>query len=273
MTAQPPQGNGSHILATDLDGTLIPLEGNRRNREDLQVLTTQLRLRNVTLVFVTGRHLDSVSAAIDEFRLPQPDWIICDVGTSLFRRAHTGTWEPVDAYWQHQDEIVRALPISALREQLKPIEGLRLQEQEKQGRFKLSFYANAANLDSLVHQIQQELDHSAAPYSIVHSVDPFNGDGLIDLLPATVSKAHALSWWVNHTGRNPEDIVFAGDSGNDLAALTAGYRAILVGNADRELAQQVQAAHSQAGWADRLYLAHGQATSGVLEGCRNFGLT
>jgi len=272
MTAQPSQGNGSHILATDLDGTLIPLEGNQQNRDDLEALTAQLRLRHVTLIFVTGRHLDSVRAAIDEFRLPQPDWIICDVGTSLFRRCDPETFEPVDAYRQHQDEIVRALPINALREQLKSIEGLRLQEQEKQGRFKLSFYADAANLDSLVSQIQQDLDRSTAPYSIVHSVDPFNGDGLIDLLPATVSKAHALSWWVEYTGRNPEDIVFAGDSGNDLAALTAGYQAILVGNADRKLAQQVQAAHSHADWLDRLYLAHAQATSGLLEGCRNFGL-
>ena len=272
MAALPHEGDRRRVLATDLDGTLIPQEGNRQNREDLQVLTSQLHLCNVTLVFVTGRHLDSVRAAIDESHLPQPDWIICDVGTSLFRRCDAEAFEPVEAYWQHQDEIVRSMPISSLRDRLASIEELRLQEQEKQGRFKLSFYADATNLESLVRRIQQDLDRTGSPYSIVHSVDPFNGDGLIDLLPADVSKAHALSWWVDHTGRNPDDIVFAGDSGNDLAALTAGYRAILVNNADRELAQHVQAAHSHAGWTDRLCLAHGEATSGVLEGCRRFGL-
>ena len=69
-----------------------------------------------------------------------------------------------------------------------------------------------------------------------------------------------------------ESIVFAGDSGNDLAALTAGYRAILVGNADRSLAHQALQAHQQSNWSDRLYLAREKATSGVLEGCRWFGL-
>ena len=132
-------------------------------------------------------------------------------------------------------------------------------KQEKQGRFKLSFYAHAADLAQLVSRIQRDLDQAAAPYSIIHSVDPFNGDGLIDLLPAGVSKAHALSWWTKHTGRSPEDIVFAGDSGNDLAALTAGYRAIVVGNADRELAEQVRTAHQKAGWKNRLYVASGRS--------------
>ena len=77
---------------------------------------------------------------------------------------------------------------------------------------------------------------------------------------------------VQHAGVKPESLVFAGDSGNDLAALIAGYRTIVVANADRRLAQQVQDAHRAAGWKDRLHLARGRATSGVLEGCRRFEL-
>lgn len=270
MSVQPPEGTGRRVLATDLDGTLIPLEENRQNQDDLQILATQLIQREVPLLFVTGRHLDSVIEAINEFHLPQPGWIICDVGTSLFARGVSGGFEPVTAYWRHQDEIITSMPIPALRDLLRPIKGLRLQEQAKQGRFKLSFYANAADLGQLVTRIQRDLDQAGAPYSIVHSVDPFNGDGLIDLLPAGVSKAHALSWWTRHTGRSLDDIVYAGDSGNDLAALTAGYRAILVGNADRDLAERIQTAHQKAGWKNRLYVAGGEATSGVLEGCHKF---
>ena len=111
------------------------------------------------------------------------------------------------------------------------------------------------------------------PYSVVQSVDPFTGSGLIDLLPKGVSKAYALAWWSQHVGLNSTAIVCAGDTGNDLAALTAGYRAIVVGNAERSLAKQVQEVHQRAGWSDRLYLARKPATSGVLEGCRWFGLT
>lgn len=269
---RPANEAGLHILATDLDGTFIPLPGESRNRTDLEHLTRQFEDRGITLIFVTGRHFDLTMKAIAESELPQPDWLICDVGTSIFHRQPGGYFLAVDSYQQHQDQIIASLPISDLRQHLHAVSGLRLQESEKQGRFKLSYYADAAQLNDTVDRIQDVLDQVQAPYSIVHSVDPFTGDGLVDLLPADVSKAYALAWWVEHTGLNREAIVFAGDSGNDLAALTAGYRAILVGNADRSLAKRVFQAHQESGWTNHLYLAEGKATSGVLEGCRWFGL-
>ncbi len=260
------------VLATDLDGTLIPLPGDARNQADLRSLANQLTRQRITLVFVTGRHFESVATAITDFQLPRPHWIICDVGTSIFRRTMTGEFEPVASYQQHQEAITSEMPIGALRQRLGSIDGLRLQQQEKQGRFKLSYYADAPRLADLVDQIQTILDQADSPYSIVHSVDPFNGDGLIDLLPKGVSKAHALGWWTDHVGAAHQSIVFAGDSGNDLAAMTAGYRTIVVGNADRSLAADVISAHQTAGWTDRLHLSSGYATSGVLEGCqRLFG--
>lgn len=262
----------AQILATDLDGTFIPLNNDPQNIADLQLLTTEFQNRNVSVVFVTGRHFASVMQAIGEFELPAPQWIICDVGTSIFQRHPSGEFTPVAAYQDYQDQIIASMPIEVLREQLQSISGLRLQEAEKQGRFKLSFYTDASQLEAQVDQVQHILDQTNAPYSIIHSVDPFNGDGLIDLLPATVSKALALEWWHQENQLDPASTVFSGDSGNDLAALTAGYRTILVGNADRSLAQRVYTLHRQSGWEDRLYLASGTATSAVLEGCRWYGL-
>lgn len=272
QTKRPVVASQGHILATDLDGTFIPLDDNAQNCSDLRILTSQFEAHGNSIIFVTGRHFESVTQAILEFQLPQPDWIICDVGTSIFQRQNSGTFTPVTAYQDYQDQIITSMPLESLRERLQNTSGLRMQEQEKQGRFKLSFYADASQLDELVDLIQQILNESDAPYSIIHSVDPFNGDGLIDLLPATVSKAHALKWWSDTFELNPKDIVFAGDSGNDFTALTAGYRTILVGNADRSLSQRVYNYHRELGWNNRLYLAHGMATSGVLEGCRWFGL-
>ncbi len=272
QSSEPAVASHGHVLATDLDGTFIPLNGDIQNQSDLQILRDQFERHDISLIFVTGRHFASVAQAINDFHLPLPQWIICDVGTSIFHRQDSGELTPVTAYQDYQDRIIKSMPLAALRERLQDIPGLRLQEQEKQGRFKLSFYAEASQLDRLVNVIQDDLDQSTAPYSIIHSVDPFNGDGLIDLLPATVSKAHALKWWSQKYNLNPGDIVFAGDSGNDLAALTAGYRTILVGNAHRTLARQVFDRHKESGWKNLLYLADGKATSGVLEGCRWFGL-
>lgn len=261
-----------HVLATDLDGTFIPLAGNAQNRSDLQTLTSQFADHEISLVFVTGRHFESVIQAITDFQLPEPEWIICDVGTSIYQRQSSGEFTPVTAYQDYQNQIIATRPLNALRERLQEIPGLRLQEEEKQGPFKLSFYVDATQLENFVKHIQSDLDETDAPYSIIHSVDPFNNDGLIDILPATISKAHALEWWFAAYNLNSEDIVFSGDSGNDLAALTAGYRTILVGNASRTLAQRVYQMHQESDWKDRLYLAQNTATSGVLEGCRWFGL-
>lgn len=253
------------VLATDLDGTLIPLEDHDQNRRDLAVLVDRLQDDDVALVFVTGRHYQSVIDAIEQFQLPMPGWIICDVGTSIYQFTDNG-FQLAEPYQLHQEEIVAAMPIDLLRENIAAVRGLRLQEPVKQGRFKLSFYADAADLDLLVAKVQNRLHATAAPYSIIHSIDPFNGDGLIDLLPTAVSKAHAIAWWAKHLGLSDDAIVFAGDSGNDLAALTAGYRAIIVGNADQELVQRASQAHRNANHIERLFVASQPATSGVLEG-------
>lgn len=258
------------VLATDLDGTLIPHSSDQQNLEDLRTLTAQLKRDRVMLVYVTGRHFQSVLQAMGEFHLPTPEWVICDVGTSIFQRHESGEFSLLEAYQQHQEQILTSMPIQVLRRQLESIETLRLQPEGNQGQFKLSFYVQADQLDRLARHVQAQLDRTNAPYSIVASVDPFTGAGLIDLLPSTVSKAHALRWWAEHTKLSEESIVFAGDSGNDWEAFTAGYRTIVVGNADHRLAQRVHAAHQDAGWRNRLCLARGSATSGLLEGCRRF---
>jgi hydroxymethylpyrimidine pyrophosphatase-like HAD family hydrolase len=90
------------------------------------------------------------------------------------------------------------------------------------------------------------------------------------LLPAGVSKASALQWWCRERNLSQESVVFAGDSGNDLAAFVAGYQTVIVGNASGLIVQKVREAHHEAGWANRLLCAEGHATSGVLEGLRHF---
>ncbi|GIX01021.1 MAG: hypothetical protein KatS3mg111_4353 [Pirellulaceae bacterium] len=259
------------ILATDLDGTLIPLPHNAQNHADLKRLHEELPVHGIEPVYVTGRHLESVLRAIEEYGLPQPDWIVCDVGTSIYRRQPQGTYEKDSAYRHFLQNRIVAMSVEALRESLGGFGELQLQEAEKQGEFKLSYYAPSAALHELVQRLHNHLISVDAPFSMVHSVDPFNGRGLIDFLPQGISKAAAVQWWVEARGVAPEKVVFAGDSGNDLAALTAGYRSIVVANAPATLVEAVRRAHRRAGWEDRLFVADQPATSGVRQGCIHFG--
>lgn len=258
------------VLATDLDGTLIPMKDRPENIADLERLKTFIEQHELEIVFVTGRPFESVVGAIKDYDLPATNWIICDVGTSIYSRTDSGDYQLVESYSDHLGQIVASMEQSELRQRLEAIEGLRVQEPDKLGRFKLSYYTDASQLNVLIPDLEKRLEQWAAPWSIVGSVDPFNGDGLIDFLPREVSKAHALLWWAKFTKHAPQSIIFAGDSGNDIAALISGFKSIVVGNASPEVVAATRRAHQAAGWKDRLFVAGEQATSGVLEGCRQY---
>lgn len=264
--------SGDNILACDLDGTLIPLEENPDQIRDLQKLGQLLQEKNVPLIYVTGRHLESVEEARKHFQLPPPSNIICDVGSTICERTEGGRLEPMRAYQEYQKEIVADHPREWLVEKCERFDGLRMQEDFKQGPFKLSYYADQRELPELEKRLREMLNDGDIAWNLICSVDPFNGDGLVDFLPKGVSKAHALQWWAEFEGIPEERIVFAGDSGNDFAAFVAGFRAILVQNTAPEIVEKVAEEHRRLGFEGRMYYAKLPASSGVLEGCRKFGI-
>lgn len=271
------------VLATDLDGTFIPLPGDSAAQLALEQIRGQLSRDAFPLLFVTGRHLVYVLEAIEDDRLPQPDWILCDVGTSLYERvpsnenpvgettANVADYRLCEAFATCLDEIVGEVDVEQVRSEVAELPGFRLQENFKQKRHKLSYYAAVDTLEDHHVVVEKYLAANSLPYSVISSIDPFNHDGLIDLLPLNVSKAFALNWWCQEHGYRDDEIVFCGDSGNDYAALVAGYLTVVVANADRRLAARVFQAHADRNWNDRLLLATRSSTAGVLEGLRWFG--
>lgn len=253
-----------------MDGTFIPLSGNQDNVNDLAVLCEELKRHSIDLMYVTGRDYQLVQAAISEYALPAPNWLICDVGASIYRVDEVGNHVLLAEYQHHLRQRVGSADVDSVDCLVGAIAGLRKQEQSKQGEFKLSYYVDASKLSEKTAEIKAVVHQAGFPYDLIASVDPFSGVGLIDLLPKSVSKAYAIRWWATQTQCDNESIAFAGDSGNDLAALTAGYRSIVVSNASIELATEVRDSHAMSGWTDRLHVASKPATSGVLEGVRHF---
>ncbi|MCC9658509.1 HAD-IIB family hydrolase [Rhodopirellula halodulae] len=260
------------VLATDLDGTFLPLDGDEVAVEAMSQIRKHLEANDVPLVFVTGRHFDSVRDAMGEFDLPTPQWILCDVGVSIYRLTDEGDFVRESAYEAILDEVLGDVDVETHRHAIAELDDFTLQESFKQGRHKWSYYVPAEKLEACHDAVAAYLKLHELPCSIVSSIDPFNNDGLVDVLPQGASKAFALHWWCEQHQLEPEQIVFCGDSGNDTAALIAGYRAVVVGNADRKIARNVWDAHVAHGWPDRLKLATATSTGGVLEGARWFGL-
>jgi len=127
-------------------------------------------------------------------------------------------------------------------------------------------------VSALVETVNGILERERLPFECMGSLDPFLNCGLLDVLPKGVSKAYALLWLSTHADFKPDEVVFSGDSGNDYAALVSGFRAIVVANASEGLADRVEESLTKRNLVDRLYRANGKATSGVLEGCRFYGL-
>ncbi|MCA9038260.1 MAG: HAD-IIB family hydrolase, partial [Planctomycetaceae bacterium] len=225
-------------LATDLDGTLIPLADRKENIDDLKKLCALLHRHQMDLIFVTGRHFESVMAAIDQHQLPRPECMLCDVGTTFWRRSPSG-YEIDSVYTERLRQIASDMDQQQVAAAAAAIGSLKLQEREKQGMFKLSFYLDSSTLDVSVNRLKAKIQQGRLPFDLVASVDPFNGVGLLDILPKGVSKAFGLHWWCEQTGLRHDQLIFAGDSGNDRAALASSHKAIVVANAPRTMAEEI----------------------------------
>jgi len=260
------------LLCTDLDRTLIP---NGKQPESPQAMERFKRLVNceeVTIVYVTGRHRALIEQAIAEFDLPQPDFAIADVGTTIYRIDSSGwrQWDEWDAQiapdWQGltHDELCRLLSV---------FPALRLQEKEKQNRHKLSFYVTLdTDTKRLLDEMDARLKYSDIKANLIWSVDEKAGLGLLDVLPASANKLHAIRFMMQQQGFFHENTVFAGDSGNDLDVLLSDIPAVLVANADAEVKRLAANAHK-----DTLYIAgggylgmNGNYSAGILEGVAHF---
>jgi hydroxymethylpyrimidine pyrophosphatase-like HAD family hydrolase len=77
------------VLATDLDGT--PLAGTQVARRRIRELFSRA-MPGAKLVYVTGRGVESIIPLLSDSRLPQPDFIIADVGATVVH----GDLSPVD---------------------------------------------------------------------------------------------------------------------------------------------------------------------------------
>lgn len=278
-----PKIPGRAVLATDLDGTLIPLYRNAcsdsghdaKSAKDAQLQALEhLRLmveeKKLEIVFVTGRHQSSAIEVIKQESLPTPQWIICDVGTTLLRRDSLRGYSIDLQYVNHLKEVTQGLGAQSLSSRMTLFNDLILQEPEKQGEYKLSFYCSKESAEPLAVVVSEKLEEWEVPYEVTWSIDVDEPRGMIDLLPKSIHKGYAVSWWARLAGYSADEIIYAGDSGNDLAAFKSGFHSIVVANASETVVSEARAHHRETGTLHRLHCATKPGTQGVLEGVQQF---
>ena len=265
------------LICTDLDRTLLP---NGAAPESVGARSTFAELVDqpeITLAYVSGRHLALVEQAVEQYGLPRPTWIIGDVGSSIYGK-YLQTWTLLSQWSLHISSDWQGLSAAKLFDIMPRISSLVLQPEDKQNTHKLSFFIPlGSNLPELTSNINNCLAGHNIAANLIYSIDEKASTGLLDVLPARAGKLPAIEFLMRMQGLTAEQMLFAGDSGNDLSVLTSELPAVLVANAHADVATQAMEAATQNGTTKRLHLAqggylgmNGNYSAGILEGIRHF---
>jgi hypothetical protein len=264
------------ILATDLDRTLLPNGHWKADNQAIELFNRLTEQQDVLVVYVTGRNLNLTEQAIAQYGVRHPDILCGDVGTSI-RKYESGTWHFDEGWVEHVKRSSPRWDAASIKAAVADIDGLREQEAEHLNQFKQSYYVDHANREALLAKVDERVK-GRFDEVIVYSFDSQDGKGLLDFLPASATKQTALEYVAEAHDTPKEDVVFCGDSGNDIFPLTTGFRGVLVRNADEQLVDKVKQA-MQSNPQLKAYFAkggfkglNGYYTSGVIEGAYHYGI-
>ncbi|AXO61055.1 glucosylglycerol-phosphate synthase [Pseudomonas sp. phDV1] len=231
------------LLATDLDGTF--LAGDPEDR--LSLYQTIAAHPEIKLAYVTGRSLEAVLPLLADPTLPQPDYIIADVGATL---VHGDSLQPiqqlqsvVDARWPGETQVASV------------IEPFGLERQDVPQARRCSYFCTpeqAANpaLREIADELGCDLLYSAELY--------------LDFLPKGVNKGSSLQALADWLELSHDQVLAAGDTLNDLSMLSASFHGVCVGQSETALLEAT-ANHSRTLHASR------PGCGGILEAFAHFG--
>ena len=232
------------LLATDLDGTF--LGGTSVQKEQLYRSITGNKA--IQLVFVSGRGLNSILPLFNEPLMPKPGFIICDVGATVVNGNTLEAIEPIQSLIEERwpgEEMVSGL--------LTGVKGLVPQNVPQQRRCSY-FFNEHTDIDDLKYRVEQ-LDCDLL----------FSAGKFVDVLPSGINKGYTLQMLAKQYDFPAGNILVAGDTFNDLSLFAAGYKGVVVGNAEPGLLQATADWHA-------IYQAREEGAGGILEAIQYFNL-
>lgn len=170
--------------------------------------------------------------------------MIADVGATVVERDGLRPVAPlqwdIDVRWVGVQPVLDALGnLAGLERQAVP--------QERRVSFLVEDPAVIAEVRALLADLPVDVLHSAGEY--------------LDVLPRGVSKGSTLEHLVGHLGVDPDDVLVAGDTLNDLSLFEAGYHGVVVGRSEPALSEATAA-------MPLVHHAKAEGAGGVLEAIR-----
>ena len=241
--------NNTLVLATDLDGTF--LGGSPQERQEFYDYLESHRDR-LLRIFVTGRSLEFTLRLYDDkkLRIPRPDYIIGDVGTTVYEGktlkpvAEVQNW--IANIWGNSSEFAQQLLVD------EP--GLTLQPLSPE--YRVSYYYQPdQNQQRIIQKIQD------AGFQCITSADKY-----LDILPKGVAKGSTLLQLIDLLNLSPQQVITSGDSLNDLPLFETGLNSIAVGNSELKLVEKIQTLKN-------VYYSDLPGVTGIWDGLQYYGKT
>lgn len=231
------------LLVSDVDDTLLG------DDNALGQLNSALREASADLIlaFNSSRPIPSLrrSLAVNP-NLPLPDYLIGALGTEIeegpSERKLTSYQEHLVGNWSRERVV-------ALADELD----LAAHAAEFQTAFKVSYDVPS---EETYRSFLSLLEKSGVEARVI-----FSGGRNLDIIPSAAGKGMAIRYLRQECSIRPEQVVVAGDSGNDVDMFVAPYKGIVVANADSALRRQR---------GEYIYHAQAAQAGGVLEGLQHW---
>lgn len=175
-------------------------------------------------MYNSGRLVDDLRRFTADGTLPEAAYYIGGVGTQIY---DVGAGKFMEEFHEH---LAAGWDPVRVRELVSRFPGARAQPDEFQHDFKSSWFLDHAPR-AAIRQLKEQLREAGLAANVVYS----SGRDL-DVLPSNATKGGALTWLCARIGVSLDQVLVAGDTGNDASMfLLPGVRGIIVENAQPEL--------------------------------------
>jgi len=239
------------LFSTDLDGTLL---GNPESAQRFKLAWEKLpRQDRPVLVYNSGRMVEDISGLIREGILPDPEYLIGGVGTEIFDFQRG---EPMEDF---NKVFKKGWDLEKVEELVGAFPGVERQPPEFLHPYKSSWYLHHAP-DEKIEDLHQRLRDAGMEVEVIYS-----SARDLDVLPKEANKGKALVWLCQRLGVSLEEVLVAGDTGNDRGMFEVeGVLGIVPENAQPDLLSHL---------VDRpVFKASLVLADGVLEGLAHYGV-
>ncbi len=235
------------LIVSDIDHTL--LGDDSALEEFIRVL--EKTDSKIGFAVATGRTVDSAFSVLKENDVPYPDIIISSVGAEIYynykgRLIYSTGW---DAHIKHQWDREK------IKNLLKGFSFLQYQEETTQRKFKISYYTS--DIPENIEKVKSILIKNKIKANVIFSHGQY-----LDILPHRASKGKAIRYLAYRWNIHYENILVAGDSGNDREMLKGDLLGVVVANYSKEL----EVLRGQ----NRIYFANSEYAGGIIEGINHY---